>query len=804
LKDDWIVFEIKQIQKTEKLISIMNKSGLALLLFLFTSSAFAQKVTLSGYLKDETNGEALIGATIYVEELGQGTATNYYGFYSLTVPEGSYILQISFIGYETIVQKINANKSQTLSLSLKEDTRQLEEVVIKGEAANANVQRIEMGVTKLPVKTIKKLPAFMGEVDIIRTIQLLPGIQSGGEASSGLYVRGGGPDENLMLLDEAPVYNASHLMGFFSVFNSNAIKDLEVYKSGIPAQYGGKASSVIDIRQKDGNTQRFGFDGGIGTLSSRLTLEGPIIKDKWSFLLAGRRTYYDVLGKAMGIKELQDDKLYFYDLNLKSSLVINNKNRIYISGYLGDDMFELGQSLYMRWGNTTATARWNHIFGDKLFMNVSAIYSNYDYNLGVPGENADNFDWSSQIRDYNGKIDLTFFPNPKNTIKFGVNVIHHHFNPGKIATNGDNSMFSSFELSQYNAFENALYVSNEQRISNRLTIQYGLRLSYFQEVGKGTVRTYLDPENKKKDEIIESKEYKYMEKIGNPFVYLEPRLGVRYILDDHSSFKSSYTRMVQNLHLISNTNSPSPLNIWLPTSTYIKPLIVDQIALGYFRNFKDNMLETSVEVYYKNMQNVLDYREGAELFLNEAIETDLLHGKGNSKGLELMVRKSQGKLTGWIGYTLAKTTRTIKGINNGNPYPSSYDRTHDVSVVASYQLNKYWNLAANFVFATGNPTSYPVAKYNIQGNQIYEYSSRNSNRIPEYHRLDFSFTYDFKKNDNRRFKQSLNVSVYNIYGRRNAYSISPKANEDNPSQTEFERISIIGVPIPSITYNFKF
>ncbi|MDX1285267.1 MAG: TonB-dependent receptor, partial [Draconibacterium sp.] len=483
---------------------------------------------------------------------------------------------------------------------------------------------------------------------------------------------------------------------------------------------------------------------------------------------------------------------------------INNKNRIYLSGYMGDDMFELGESMYMRWGNATATARWNHIFGDKLFMNVSAIFSNYDYNLGVPGDNADNFDWSSRIRDYNGKVDLTYFLNPTNTLKFGGNAILHHFRPGKVSTKGENSMFSDMELAHYNAVENAIYISNEQKISNRFSVQYGLRLSHFQQIGKGQVNIYQNPNKLDVNEIIETKYYKKGEKIGDAILHLEPRFGMKYTLDDNSSVKSSYNRMVQNLHLISNTQSPTPMDIWLPTSTYIKPLIVDQIAAGYFRNFKNNMWETSVEVYYKKMQNVLDYREGAELFLNDAIETELLHGEGESKGLELLAKKSQGKLTGWIGYTLARTTREIKGINNGNPYPSSYDRTHDLSLVSNYQLNKRWNFAANFIFATGNPTSYPVAKYYVQENQLYEYSARNSNRIPEYHRLDFSVTYDFKKNDKRRFKQSLNFSVYNVYGRRNAYSITPRAHEDNPNQTEFVRISIIGSQIPSITYNVKF
>ncbi|WP_346864053.1 TonB-dependent receptor [uncultured Draconibacterium sp.] len=782
----------------------MMKFKLLLLCLILGSTVLAQNVTLSGYLKDASNGEALIGATIYVEEIHQGTASNAYGFYSLTIPEGNYTLQVSFIGYETVKQKIEATASKTISVSLIESTEQLAEVIVRGEAANANVERVEMGMATLPVKTIKKLPAFMGEVDIIKTIQLLPGIQSGGEASSGLYVRGGGPDENLMLLDEAPVYNASHLMGFFSVFNSDAIKDIQVYKSGIPAEYGGKGSSVIDIRQKDGNSQRFGFEGGIGNLSSRLTLEGPIIKDKWSFILAGRRTYYDVLGKAAGLEELQDNKLYFYDLNGKSNLIINNNNRIYISGYMGDDVFSMGESIYMRWGNSTATARWNHIFGDKIFMNISAIYSNYDYNLGVPGDNADNFDWSSRIRDYNAKFDFTYFFNPNNTIKFGGNTILHHFRPGKVKTEGENSMFSDMELAQYNALENALYISNEQKISDRFTVQYGLRLSHFQQIGEGEVNIYQNPEALKKNEIIETKEYKKGDKIGDAFVHLEPRLGMKYTLGRHNSVKSSFNRMVQNLHLITNTQSPTPLDIWLPTSTYIKPLIVDQVSVGYFHNLNNNMWEASLELYYKNMQNVLDYREGAELFLNNAIETELLHGKGESKGLELLMKKSKGQLTGWVGYTWSKTSRKINGINNGNWYPSSYDRTHDVSVVSNYELNSRWNFAANFVFATGSPISYPVAKYTVQGNQIYEYSARNSNRIPDYHRLDISATYDFKKNENRRFKQSLNFSVYNVYGRRNAYSITPEANEDNLNQTQFLRISIIGAPIPSVTYNVKF
>ncbi|MCY1722919.1 TonB-dependent receptor [Prolixibacteraceae bacterium Z1-6] len=782
----------------------MRKITVLLLWLVCIFAAEAQNITLSGYLKDASNGEALIGATVYIKELKQGTTTNAYGFYSLTIPQGRCTLRVSFIGYETIRQTIETTFNKTISLALRESSEEIEEITVNGEAANSNIESVGMGMVKLPIKIIKQLPAFMGEVDIIKTIQLLPGIQSGGEASSGLYVRGGGPDENLMLLDEAPVYNTSHLMGFFSVFNSDAIKDIQVYKSGIPAEYGEKASSVIDIRLKDGNSQRFGFEGGIGNLSCRLTIEGPVIKDKWSFIIAGRRTYYDVLGKAAGLEGLEDNKLYFYDLNAKSNLIINNNNRIYIAGYIGDDVFELGESMYMKWGNATATVRWNHISGDKIFMNISGIFSNYDYNVGVPGDNADNFDWSSKIRDYNAKVDFTYFYNPQNEIKFGANTIFHQFNPGRVRTVGENSMFSDLDLARYNAIASAIYLSNEQKISHRFTLQYGLRLSHFQQIGEGEVNIYRNPDELKKDEIIETKVYAKGDKIGDAFIYPEPRVGMKYTLGANNSVKSSYNRMVQNLHLITNTQSPTPLDIWLPSSTYIKPLVVDQVSVGYFHNFRNNSWETSVELYYKNMQNVLDYREGARLLLNEVIETELLHGSGKSKGLEVLVKKSKGNITGWIAYTWSNTTCKIEGINNGNSYPMPYDRTHDLSVVLNYKLNKKWDFAANFVFATGTPTLFPIAKYNIQGKQIYEYSARNSNRITDYHRLDISTTYDFKKNETRSFKQSLNFSVYNVYARRNAYSITPEANNKNPNQTQFVRLSIIGSAIPSITYNVKF
>ncbi len=781
----------------------MKQFSIIIVLLALSFHGFADMVTLSGYLKDKANGEGLIGATVYIPQLKTGVITNPYGFYSITVPQGDYSVSFSFIGYQTQSPLIKLNDSKQLNVMLEEDSKQIDEVVITGEKKNRNVESIQMSMDKVQVKMIKKLPSFMGEVDIIKSITLLPGIQNGGEGSSGLYVRGGGPDENLMILDEAPVYNASHLLGFFSVFNSDAIKDVQVYKGGIPAQYGGKASSVIDIRMKDGNSQQLGMSGGIGNISSRLTVEGPIIKDKWSFILSGRRTYADYIGKLIGLEQLKDNQLYFYDLNLKTNVEINDKNRIYLSAYTGDDYFKAGQSIYMRWGNLTSTARWNHLFSNKLFSNTSLIFSQYNYNLGIPGSGADQFDWTSQISDYNFKEDFSWYLNSKNKLSMGFNFIYHHFEPGAVDAS-ENSYFTDLKLTNYNALDNTVYVSNEQTIGPKLSLRYGLRYSYFQQVGIGKVREYLNPDQPKSNEVTGVKDYASGKLIPPAYHNLEPRLALKYLLTPESSVKASYNRMAQNLHLISNTNSPTPLDVWLPSNSYIKPLIANQIGLGYFRNLKDNMFETSAEMYYKKMSHVIDYIDGAELFLKEDLETELLHGSGYAYGLELYLKKQEGRLTGWVSYTLARSMRKIPGINEGKAYPSSYDRTHDVSVVVNYDLTKRINFSTSWVFSTGNPTSYPVAKYDVQGNTIYFYADRNSNRIPDYHRLDVSLTYDFKKNDLRKVKQSLNFSVYNVYARRNAYSVTFRQNEDNPNVSDATRLSIIGSFIPSLTYNFNF
>ncbi len=781
----------------------MKKTSFVLILICLFLKTYAQNFTVSGYVKVAGSGEALIGATCYIPEMQTGVTSNQYGFYSITLPPGIHQINFSFIGYETQNIRLDLKEDKTLNISMVEDTKQIGDVVVTGEKKDRNVESTEMSMERISVKLVKKLPSFMGEVDVLKTITLLPGIQNGGEGSSGLYVRGGGPDENLMILDEAPVYNASHLMGFFSVFNSDAIKDIEVYKGGIPSQYGGKASSVIDIRMKDGNINEFKGQAGIGNISSRLTLEGAVIKDKWSFVVSGRRTYADVVARMMGVDELKENSLYFYDLNLKTNVQFSQKDRLYISAYSGDDYFKLGESIYMRWGNLTGTARWNHIYGNKLFSNTSVIYSNYSYNLGVPGNSADQFDWNSQIKDFNFKEDFNWYINNDNKVNFGVNLIKHHFEPGNINAN-ESSFFNSLKLTNYNAIEGAVYASNEQKLGTLLTLKYGLRLSVFQQIGVGKVRIYQNPDAPKSDETISETSYGNGELIGSPYIYPEPRISFKLTTGETSSVKASYNRMVQNLHLISNTTSPTPLDIWLPTSKYIKPLIADQVAAGYFRNLSDNAFETSVEVYYKSLKNVLDYKDGAELFLNEDLETELLTGKGYAYGMEMQIKKQEGKITGWASYTLAKSMRKIPGINDGKAYPSTYDRTHDVSLVANYELNKQLSLAANWVYSTGNPVTYPVAKYEVQGNTLFYYSKRNGNRIPDYHRLDLSLTYNSKKNESRKIKRSLNVSFYNVYARRNAYSIYFRQNEDNSNITEAVRLSIIGTVIPAVTYNFTF
>ena len=759
--------------------------------------SFSQnKYTISGRINDEA-GEDLIGATIYIENLKTGSVTNVYGFYSITVPEGIYQVVYSYMGYELQTKEITLNKNFSYNVILTETSKTIEEVVITAERKNENVVKTEMSTTKLQAREIKRIPALMGEVDIIKAIQLLPGVQATGEGFSGFNVRGGSPDQNLILFDEATVYNASHLMGFFSVFNNDAIKDVKLYKGDIPAQYGGRLSSLLDIRMKEGNQKKLQATGGLGTVSSRLTLEGPIIEDKWSVLVSGRRTYVDLMLLLSSEDAVKSNKLYFYDLNLKTNYKISDKDRIFVSGYLGRDVFKFGDLFGFDWGNNTLTTRWNHLFTEKLFSNFSFIYTRYDYKM-ESGTDASGFMWTSNLEDYKLKADFNYYPNPDNTIKFGLEAIHHHFNPGFARGTGDSTAtYNSLKMPESNALEYAIYLSNEHKLTKNLTVNYGLRGSLFQNMGEATVYNFDDSYQK-----IDSTTYSSWD-IFNSFYGLEPRLSLNYSLNHKSSIKASYSRTKQYVHLASNSTAGSPLDVWLPSSPNIDPQIANQAAIGYFINFFNNEYETSVEVYYKNMNNQIDFKDHAELMLNPELEGEFRVGDAWSYGAEFFIRKQQGKITGWISYTLSKAERKIPEINSGKVYSSSFDRPHNIAIVGSYDLGKRWIISATWVYATGSPVTFPTGRYE-QGNMIVPiYSDRNSYRMPDYHRMDLSITLKGKDKPNKRLESELNVSIYNLYNRHNAWMIYFGQDEDDPTVTTSEKVYVFPF-IPSLTWNFYF
>ncbi|WP_224996223.1 TonB-dependent receptor [Cesiribacter sp. SM1] len=771
--------------------------GLLLLLCLMIGPAVAQeKVTISGYVKDHASGEGLIGAAVTIQEQpGVGVITNEYGFYSFTLPKGNYTLLYNYLGYTTTSRPLALTTSLQLDVELKENISSLNEVVITSRKEDENVRSMEMSTQKVRMEEIKTLPALFGEVDVVKVVQMMPGVQTAGEGTSGFYVRGGGADQNLILLDEAPVYNASHLMGFFSVFNADAIKDVQLYKGAVPAQHGGRLSSLLDIRMKEGNNKRLAVSGGIGTISSRLTVEAPIVQDKSSFMLSGRRTYADLFFKLSSDENIKNNKLYFYDLNAKLNYTLNKNNRLFISGYFGRDVAGTNDFL-MNWGNATATLRWNHLFSDRLFSNTTFIFSDFDYAIGSK-EKESEFTWKSKIIDWGLKHDYTYFLNPKNQLRFGLQATYHNFKPAEV-TPGEFSYVSEIKLNSTNAFEGALYLSNEQQLTNRLTLDYGLRLSSFTNVGPGKVYKY----DEAFETPIDTVQYRRFEKIKS-YGGLEPRIAAKYELNSLSSLKASYNRSLQYLHQVSNTASAMPFDVWIPSSTYVKPQLADQVAAGYFRNFNDNMFEASVEVYYKWMDNQIDYRDYAEILLNDQLETELLHGTGKAYGAEFYLRKQKGLLTGWLSYTLSKTERTVPGINGGNPYPLRYDRRHSGNVVLSYQLSPTINIGANWVYATGGAVTMPVGRYEYNGKTYPIYSERNGYRLPDYHRLDLSATYQKRGSESKRYNSSWTLSVYNMYSRKNAFSVYFRENEDDRSKTEAVKMYLFGI-IPSLTYNFNF
>lgn len=761
-------------------------------MLLLSCVTFAQNFTLSGRIKDAANGEDLIGAAVVVQGMeGTGVITNTYGFYSITLPKGTYNVAIQYIGYQSVVKEVVLTKDVSLNIELAEESESLEEVVVSAEAANANVTKTEMSVAKLSPKEVEAVPVIFGEKDIIKMVQLLPGVKTSGEGGSGFSVRGGGLDQNLILLDEAPVYNASHLLGFFSVFNSDAIKDVTLYKGGMPAEYGGRASSVMDVVMKDGNSKRFGASGGIGLISSKLTLEAPIVKDKGSFIISGRRTYADVFLKLSSNEDLRNTTLYFYDLNMKANYQITDKDRVYLSGYFGRDNFGFGNDFGFNWGNATGTLRWNHIFNDRLFGNTSLIYSDYDYEFSI-GAGEEQFGLSSGINDLNLKEDFTYFMNKDNTMSFGANVIRHEFVPGEISS-GDESNFSADNIERQFALEGAAYVQNEQKVGQRWSFIYGLRYSVFDYTGPGTAYEIED------GEVASTQTYDDWETI-QLYHGLEPRVSIKYLLNEVSSLKVAYNRNYQYMHLLSNSTSGSPTDRWVPSSNNVKPQIADQVAAGYFRNFADNMYEFSAEVYYKDMQNLIDYKPGAELIFNSSIETELVYGDGKAYGLELLLKKTQGKFTGWLSYTLSRSLREFDDIDDGKVFPSRQDRIHDLSVTAIYNFHPKWTASANFVFYTGDAVSFPSGRYEVDGVQVPYYTERNGYRFPNYHRMDLGVTWMVKKT--KRFESSWNFSVYNVYGRENPYIINFEENEDT-GQVEAVQFSLFKA-IPSVSYNFRF
>jgi len=691
---------------------------------LLASHVHAQtKYTISGFLRDSISGEELIGATVAVKEItATGTNANAYGFYSISLPEGNYTLIAQYIGYESKSLSIELNKNLKQDFNLKAKISELKEVVVTGEKKDENITKIQMGVEKMDIKTIEKIPVLFGEKDVLKTIQLMPGVKSAGEGNSGFYVRGGAADQNLILLDEATVYNASHLLGFFSVFNSDALKDVTLYKGTQPSVYGGRLASVLDIRMKDGNNKKFGVSGGLGLISSRLNIEGPIVKDKGSFTISGRRTYADLFLKLSHDSSMKQAKLYFYDINAKANYRINDKNRIFLSGYFGKDVLGFGDLFGINWGNATGTLRWNHLYSDKLFSNTSIIFSNYNYNINTNlGGTKGNI--ISRIQDYNLKEDFQYFANTKHQFKFGLNSVYHKIIPG-IITSSTESSINELNITDKNAWENAIYISHEYKPSGVFGFEYGLRLSSFSPIGPGTFYTYNDS-----GEIKDSSTYSSGQFVIT-YVNLEPRFSANYRINEKSAVKAAYARNVQNLHLLSNSTSGNPTDLWIPSSLNVKPEIADQVSLGYFRNFKDNTWEFSTEVYYKYMQNQIDYKDGAELQFNEDVESLLLFGTGRAYGVELFLKKKYGKLTGWVGYTLSRTERQISGINNGEYYPTKQDRTHDISIVVMYELSKKWTFSANWVFYTGNAVTFPSGKYSVAGQIVNYYTERNGYRMP--------------------------------------------------------------------------
>ena len=783
------------------------------LFFLLSISVYGQeKVTISGTVYDNQTNETLIGVSIYFPELSTGTTTNEYGFYSLTIPKGTYKIQVSYLGFTTINKSINLTQKITKDFKLSESSESLNEIVIETDIEKLNIKTPQMSVNKLTSATIKQIPVVLGEADIIKSLILLPGVTSAGEGASGFNVRGGAADQNLILLDEAIVFNSSHLFGFFSVFNPDVVKDVKLYKGGIPARFGGRLSSVLDIYQKEGNSKDFNFTGGIGLVSSRLLAEGPIEKEKSSFVVAGRASYAHLFLPLFN----NDNKAYFYDVNSKVNYRFNDRNNVFLSTYFGKDVFGVNESFINDYGNNVLNLRWNHLFSEKIFSNLSLIYSDYFYGLTLDFV---GFEWDSGITNFNVKYDFKHYLNEKFTLSYGINNIYSKFNPGEIVPNREDSGIQPQKLIDKYANEFAAYIATEHRINNKLALEYGIRFSHFTRLGQEELNTYEND-----NPVLYNQEFKRYESaeaagvntyqrsdVLASFQNFEPRFSLSYLINDETSVKMSYNRMVQYLHLLSNTSSPTPLDIWTPSGPFIKPQLLNQFAIGYFKSIQDGSYSLETEAFYKDIENRIDYINGANLVANNEIETVILNGQARAYGLEILLKKNEGNFKGWLAYTLSKSEQQTPGrsenepgINAGEWYNTPFDKTHDISLNGSYEVSKKWTFNANFLFQTGQPTNYPVGQYEISGLNvpIYDDNRRNADRLPAYHRLDISATLTPDKNKNRTWQGEWVFGIYNVYGRQNAASINFRQNRET-RRNEAVQTSIFGL-VPSVTYNFKF